>query len=106
MGGMGQGVCNGCGSFMELLGDARSRILLFWCRVCHRIAEHLRHRPGLFLRDRRGLDHPRAELAHGAAPHLASQPSVRTHPLGSLSPRFRRERRGGGRARRSAPITS
>jgi hypothetical protein len=31
--------CQGCGSLMELLSNARSRILLYWCPVCHRIAE-------------------------------------------------------------------
>jgi len=28
---------------MELLSNARSRILLFWCPVCHRIAEQYQH---------------------------------------------------------------
>jgi hypothetical protein len=32
-------VCRGCGGLMQLLSNARSRILLFWCPACHRIAE-------------------------------------------------------------------
>src|SRR5262245_35853352 len=37
--------CHGCGGLMELLSSARSRILLFWCPFCHRIAEQYQPSP-------------------------------------------------------------
>jgi hypothetical protein len=37
--------CRGCGGVMELLSSARSRVLLYWCPVCHRIAERYRPEP-------------------------------------------------------------
>jgi hypothetical protein len=35
--------CQGCSSLMKLLSNSRSRILLFWCPTCHRIAEQYQH---------------------------------------------------------------